>query len=161
MTKYVADCQNHRISVFQTNSKFCTVIGQRHLSQCFEITIDIYGELVVADWRHQCIYIFTLQLDGNCTNTCTMKGSGLVQFKEPCRVTTDSDGLILIADTCNHCVVIFDDEIGNCMYCFGSKGSDDGEFNHPRGIAIGPNGNIYVSDACNKRVQNFLYNSFM
>ena len=44
-----------------------------------------------------------------------MKGSGLVQLREPCSVTTDSDGLILIADTYNHCVVIFDDEIDNCI----------------------------------------------
>ena len=150
---YVADRQNNRISVFQTNGKFCTVIGQRHLSQYFDIAVDTYSELVVADWRHQCIYTFTL--DGHCTNTFTMKGAGSVQLKEPCSVTTDSDGLILIADTCNHCVVIFDDETDNCIYCFGSKGSDDGEFNHPRGIAVGPNGNIYVTDACNKRVQIF------
>ena len=84
-----------------------------------------------------------------------MQGGGLVQLREPCSVTTDLDGLILIADTCNHCVVIFDDETDNCMYCFGCKGSDDGEFNHPRGIAVGPNGNIYVCDTCNKRVQIF------
>ena len=84
-----------------------------------------------------------------------MRGAGLVQLREPCSVITDSDGLILIADTCNHCVIIFDDEIENCMYCFGSKGSDDGEFNHPHGIAIGPNGKIYVSDTGNKRVQLF------
>ena len=83
-----------------------------------------------------------------------MQGGGLVQLREPCSVTTDSDGLILIADTCNHYIIICD-EIGNCLYCFGSKGSDDGEFNHPRGIVIGPNGNIYVTDACNKRVQIF------
>ena len=131
---YVADRQNNRISIFQNNGKFCTVIGQQHLSQYFDIAVDTYSELVVTDWRHQCIYIFTL--DGHCTNTFTMGGAGSVQLKEPCSVTTDSDGLIIIADTCNHCVIICD-EIGNCMYCFGSKGSDDGESNHPHGIAIG------------------------
>ena len=150
---YVADRRNNRISVFQDNGEFCTVIGQQQLSQYFEVAVDIYGELVVADWRHQCIYIFTL--DGHCTNTFTMKGGGLVQLREPCSVTTGSNGLILIADTYNHCVSIFDDEIGNCMYCFGSKGSDDGKFNHPHGIAVGPNGNIYISDTGNKRVQIF------
>ena len=62
-----------------------------------------------------------------------MRGAGLVQLREPCSVITDSDGLILIADTCNHCIIICD-EIGNCMYCFRSKGSDDGE----HGIAMGP-----------------------
>ena len=74
-----------------------------------------------------------------------MKGSGLVQLREPCSVTTDSDGLILIADTCNHCIIICDDEIENCTYCFGSKRSNDGEFNHPHGIAIGPTGNKRVA----------------
>ena len=78
---YVTDRQNNRISVFQNNGKFCTVIGQLQLSKYFDITIDIYGKLVVADWRHQCIYIFTL--DGHCTSTFTMKGSGLVQLREP------------------------------------------------------------------------------
>ena len=64
---YVADRQNNRISVLQINGKFCTVIGQRYLSQYFDIAVDMYSELVVADWRHQCIYIFTL--DGQYTNS--------------------------------------------------------------------------------------------
>ena len=103
---YVADRQNNCISIFQNNGKFCTVIGQQHLSQYFDIAVDTYSELVVTDWRHQCIYIFTL--DGHCTNAFTMRGAGSVQLKEPCSVTTDSDGLILIADTCNHRVIICD-----------------------------------------------------
>ena len=43
---YVADRQNNRISVFQDNGKFCTVIGQQHLSQYFDITIDIASYMV-------------------------------------------------------------------------------------------------------------------
>ena len=39
---YVADRQNHRISVFQDNGKFCIVIGQWYLSKCFDITIHIW-----------------------------------------------------------------------------------------------------------------------
>ena len=149
---YVADRQNNRISVFQSNGKFCTIIGQQQLSQCFDISVDTYSELVVADWRHHCIYTFTL--DGRCTNTFTTRVAGIVQLKTPCSICTDSDGLILIADTCNHTMLIFD-EIGNSLFCFGSQGSDDGEFNHPHGIAIAPNGSIYVTDTCNKRVQIF------
>ena len=147
---YVADRQNNRISVFQNDGKFFSIIGQHHLSQYFDISIDTYSKLVVADWRHHCIYTFTL--DGQCTNTFT--ATGTMQLKEPCSVTTDSDGLVLIADTCNHTVFI-SDEVGNCLYCFGSQGSDEGEFNHPRGIAVAPNGNIYISDTCNKRIQIF------
>ena len=149
---YVADRHNSRISVFQSNGKFCAIIGQQQLSQCFDISVDTYSELVVADWRQHCIYTFTL--DGQCTNTFTTRVAGIVQLKTPCSICTDSDGLILIADTCNHTMLIFD-EIGNSLFCFGSQGSDDGEFNHPHGISIAPNGSIYVTDTCNKRVQIF------
>ena len=151
---YIADRHNNRISVFRKNGKFSGTIGQQHLSQHFDISVDmdtytLYSELVVVDWRHHCIYTFTL--DGQCTNTFTTRAA---QLKAPCSVTTYSDGLILITDTYNHTVLIFD-ETGKFMYYFGSKGSDDGEFNHPHGIAIAPNGSIYISDTCNKRVQIF------
>ena len=129
---------------FQTDGKYFRIIGQH---QYFDISIDMYSKLVVADWRHHCIYTFTL--DGQCTNTLT--ATGTIQLKEPCSVTTDSNGLILIADTCNHSLLICD-EVGNCI---GSQGSDEGKFNHPRGIAIAPNGSIYISDTCNKRIQIF------
>ena len=147
---YVADRQNNRISVFQDDGKYFSVIGQQRLSQYFDLSIDTYSELVVADWKHHCIYTFTL--DGQCTNTFT--ATGIIQLREPYSVTTDSDGLILIADTCNHTLLICD-EVGNCIYCFGSQGSDEGEFNHPHGIAVAPNGNIYINDTCNKRIQIF------
>ena len=112
---YIADRQNNRISVFQNDGKFYSIIGQQQLSQHFNLSVDTYSKLVVADWRHHCIYTFTL--DGQCTNTFTTKAAAAaIQLKAPCSVTTDSDGLILIADTCNHCIIIFDDEIGNCMY---------------------------------------------
>ena len=151
---YVGDRHNNRISVFQKNGKFSSTIGQQHLSQYFDISVDMdmYIELVVVDWRHHCIYTFTI--DGRCTNTFPTKAAGTIQLKAPCSVTTDPDGLILITDTYNHTVLICD-ETGKFVYYFGSKGSDDGEFNHPHGIAIAPNGNIYVSDTCNKRVQIF------
>ena len=153
---YVADRQNNRISVFRKNGQFSGTIGQQHLSQCFDISvdhdIDKYFELVVADWRHHCIYTFTL--DGEWTNTFTTKAAGSVQLKTLCSVTTDSDGVIFITDTCNHTVLIFDEF--RFMYCFGSQGSDDGELNYPHGIAIAPNGSIYVSDTRNRRIQFFL-----
>ena len=150
---YVADRYNNRISVFRKNGKFSGTIGQQQLSQCFDISVNTcYDELVVADWRHHCIYTFTLH--GQYTNTFTTRVAGIVQLKAPCSITADSDGLILIADTCNHTLLIFD-EIGNYMYCFGSQGSDNGEFNHPHGIVIAPNGSIYVTDTRNKRVQIF------
>ena len=152
---YVADRQNNRISVFKNNGKFCTFIGQRQLSQYFDITININSEILAADWGHHCIYVFTL--DGFYANEMSVcKGIGGLALQYPCSITTDSNGFILIADTStfNHCISIFD-MIGNCICCFGSKGSNDDQFKSPRGIAIGPYGNIYLSDTGNNRVLIF------
>ena len=82
--------------------------------------------------------------------------TGRLEVKDPCSITTDSNGYILIADTScnmhNHCIYIFD-KIGNCICCFGSKGSDDGQFKFQCGVAISANDHIYVSDSGNNWIQ--------
>ena len=151
----IADRGNHRISVFKSDGKFCNVIGEQQLSQHFDVTINMNNEILVADWRNHCIYTFTL--DGHYIKNMTLrKEIGSLQLKDPCSITTDSNGFILLADTSinNHCISIFD-KIGNCIYCFGSKGSNEDQFKFPSGIAIGPNNDIYVSDTGNKRIQIF------
>ena len=146
---YVADCQNKRISVFQNDGKFFTLIGQQQLSRCFDIAVNIHREILVADWGHQCIYVFSIF--GLYTNKLILhKENGDRVLKGPCSLTTDSNGFILIADTNNHCIFIFD-KIGNCIRCFRSND----QFKFPRGIAVAYNGNIYISDTGNRRVQIF------
>ena len=81
-------------------------------------------------------------------------GSGRCEFNDPCGLTTDLNGFIIVADTNNHRVSIFNKD-GNCIHSFDSKGSVNGQFNIPPGIALGPNGNTYVSDYDNKRIQSF------
>ena len=152
---YVADRDNGRISVFQNDGKFHGIIGKPQLSHYFDITINTNSEILVADWGHHCIYVFSI--DGHCINNITpYVETGRLELKKPCSVTTDSNGFILVADTSmhNHRICIFD-KIGNCICCFGSKGSDDGQFKFPRGIATGANDHIYISDAGNNRIQIF------
>ena len=149
---YVADRQNNRISVFENDGKFSTIIGQKYLSRYFDIATNINNEILAADWENHCIHVFTL--NGFYAKKMSMckEISGL-QLQCPCSITTDSNGFIFIADTTtyNHCISIFD-MMGNCIYCFGSKGSRDNQFKSPRGIAIGFNDNIYIADTGNNRV---------
>ena len=74
---YVADRKNHRISVFQSNGKFCRVIGQEQLSAYFDITVNTNCEILAADWGvgHHCIYIF--KSNGDYINNVTV-GKGTV-----------------------------------------------------------------------------------
>ena len=146
---YVSDCQNSRISVFQSDGTFFAVIGQQQLSQSFDIAVNkLNSEILAADWGHHCIYVFSA--DGQYVNDINLHTEdGCVELKEPCNLAIDSDGSILITDLDDHCVSIFD-EFGDHICCFGSK---DNELDHPHGIAVDPNGSIYISNTINRRVQ--------
>ena len=56
---YIADRQNRRISVFQTDGQFCYSMGEGKLSRYFDVMI-VNSLLQVSDWSHHCIYTFTL-----------------------------------------------------------------------------------------------------
>ena len=76
------------------------------------------------------------------------------QLNGPYSLTTDLNGFIIVADSNNHRVSIFDKD-HNCIHCFGSNGNANGQFNYPDSIAVSPNGSIFVSDTHNKRIQIF------
>ena len=146
---YVCDRKNHRISIFKNDGKFYRVIGQQQLSKYFDVAVNMNGEVLIVDWGHHCMHIFTL--NGHYVNSITLrKGTSSLELKYPCSITTDSNGYILIADTSTHCISIFD-RIGNCIHCFES----DDQFKFPHGIFVDPNSRIYVSDTGNQRIQVF------
>ena len=148
---FVTEENNRRISVFHTNGQFNQIIGKGQLGEPYDVTVNTNNQLLVVDWGHDCIYIFTL--DGNYVSKLAMQGSGRGQLNNPRSVTTDLCGFIFVADGVN-CVSIFNKD-GNFIHCFESYGSDHGKFQYLSGIAISPNGNIYVSDHNNKRIQIF------
>ena len=137
---YVADRENHRISVFQKDGKFYGIIGQQELSKCFDIAVNMNGEILAVDWKHHCIHIFTL--NGYAVKMTLHKETGSVELKHPCSITTDSNGFILITDTNSHCISIFD-RLGNCIVD-NINVECNNEIKFPRGIAVGHNSNIYV-----------------
>ena len=149
---YISDCRNKRISVFQTDGVFLHTIGSGQLGSPHDVAVNGNNQLLVVDYRHNCIYTFTL--DGDYVGKFSTRGSGTGQLYNPHGVAVDLYGFILVADTYNHRVSIFDKD-GNYINCFGSKGSAIGQFQYSYGIAVSPNGNIYVSDPINQRIQIF------
>lgn len=83
----------------------------------------------------------------------------------PQGIATDANGLIYVADTWNHRIVVLDAQ-GTVVRELGQKGVitdtadspdpnvDTGRFYGPRGVAV-DNGEIYVVDTGNERVQVF------
>jgi len=151
---YVADLDNRRISVFQSNGQFCRIIGKGQLSAPYDVAVNTTGQLLVADLSHQSIYYFTQT--GCYIKKFGTPGTSWGQLKNPCSLSIDMNDFIFVADTGNHCISIFDKD-GKFVHCFGVKGSGNGQFDHPRGIAISVNGSIHVSDSWNKRIQIFNY----
>ena len=150
-TLYVADKGNKRIAVFNYNGQFCFTFGSDCLACPYDVTVSSNSQLLVADYSSH--YIFTFTLGGQCERIFGTRGSSRGQLYNPCSITTDLNGFILVGDG-NHRVSVFDKHY-NCIHSFGSKGSADGQFSIPYAIALNPNGTIYISDYNIKRIQIF------
>ena len=153
---FVAECNNHCISIFQTDGKFLRTFGSGQLGRPFDVAVKGANQpcILIADYDHHCIYTFTL--DGDYVGKFGTYGTDRSQLHNPLGVGIDLYGFILVADSGNHRVSIFDKD-GNYINCIGFKGSAIGQFQRPYGIAVSANGNIYVSDYSNRRIQIFSY----
>ena len=152
---YVAEANNNRVSVFTQDGNFCRHIGEGVLDTPYDLTVNCNNQLLIVDYAHNCVYIFTLE--GDYIGKLGVQENGKNQLNHPCSVTADSGGCVLVMDTGNCRVVVFDAD-GNFLHSFGSRGCGNGQLYDPHGIAISPNGSIYVSDNRNCRIQ--IYNSY-
>ena len=147
---FVADANNNRISVFDTNGKFCLHFGSDHLDTPYDLVVNCNNHLLVVDYGKNCVYTFTLT--GDIINEFGAQGRH-GQLNHPCSITTDNNGCILVVDTGNYRVVVFDED-GNFLHSFSSRGCGYGEFFDHHGIAINSDCDIiYVSDNRNHRIQ--------
>ncbi len=66
------------------------------------------------------------------------------ELNEPCSVTIDQrSGRIVVADSENHRIQMFDENTGEFVSKFGSKGSDDGKLKFPMGVQIDPTTGLF------------------
>uniref|UniRef100_A0A1X7UUD9 RING-type domain-containing protein n=1 Tax=Amphimedon queenslandica TaxID=400682 RepID=A0A1X7UUD9_AMPQE len=84
------------------------------------------------------------------------EGSANGQFQYPQGIAIDSQGLVYVADQCNHRIHKFSPD-GKFVGQFGTKGSGPGQLYNPFGITIdtAATGLVYVSDRNNHRISVF------
>uniref|UniRef100_A0A1A9W9I6 B-box C-terminal domain-containing protein n=1 Tax=Glossina brevipalpis TaxID=37001 RepID=A0A1A9W9I6_9MUSC len=78
-------------------------------------------------------------------------GTSKEQFHSPHGFCLGINEEIIVADTNNHCIKMFD-KCGNLSFCFGVQGREKGQLWYPRKVAvIHNNGKIVVSDCGSER----------
>lgn len=82
------------------------------------------------------------------------RGSENGMFTWPRGISVGPDNLIVVADSSNHRVQVFDSN-GSYRTEFGSYGNSDGEFDCLAGVAINRIGQFIIADRYNHRIQVF------
>lgn len=85
------------------------------------------------------------------------QGEGPGEFSRPQALLVDDDGLLWIADACNHRIQIYDvsKPEPELVGIWGSAGREPGQLKSPYGIVFDQDGTLLVAEFGNHRVQRF------
>jgi hypothetical protein len=97
--------------------------------------------------------------DGALIGSIGAAGAGFGQVSAARGVAIDPVGRVLVADTGNNRVDLFNSAAGGfgALTAFGASGSGDGQFNGPGSIATAPGALAYVADNGNGRIVRLRY----
>ena len=154
---YVADRDNYRIQVLNSDLTYASSFGSRgsnngEFNQPYDISTDSVGNVYVADRYNHRIQVFSV--DGQYLRQFGRKGKGERELVQPVSIDIDSHNVVYVSEWGNHRVSIFTTD-GEFIKSFGSKGNGPVQFDHLYGIGLDKNGTVYVCDRGNNRIQIF------
>ena len=124
------------------------------VNQPYGVAMSKSGKVVVSSDEDHHISVYSRE--GNHIRTVGSKGNNTdfeePQFHCPCGIAITSDDRILVADSKNHWIQMFNME-GSFVKSVGKYGQEPLEFSSPLGIAVHPTGRVYVADTDNHRIQ--------
>ncbi len=162
--RWVADRRANRIFRLDASGSVRAVFGgpgsqPGRFNEPWGVAVDEEGNIYVADTFNHRVQKFDPQgnflLSWGRPGATDAPGFGSeTLFFGPRAIAFDRQGHVLVTDTGNKRVQVFDRE-GNFITQFGGAGDAPGKMNEPVGIAVDAAGNIYVADVWNRRVQVF------
>ena len=112
----------------------------------FFIAMNSYGELIISDISKK----FLSKVDKEGKFLCSTG-----DFKEPGYIAIDDKDNIIVSDTSNHCICIFEPN-GKLKHRFGTHGHRAGELHRPFGVATDGE-NILLTQENKNYIQVFRY----
>jgi len=161
---FVSDQCNDRLQVFDTSLRraVCAIgkqgAGKSDLNSPGSVVVNRDCVVVVADVQNHRLQIFLFNPQAASLwhmRSVGCRGSEEGQFMFPQGLGLTEDGKLLVCDSGNHRVQVFDmmDDF-NFVFQFGQRGDHDGLFSEPLDAAVNRAGEILVSDS-NHRIQVF------
>lgn len=151
---FVSDRTGHAVQVYSADGVFLRSIEPTSLKGVWEplgITLADDGTIYVADVSAKGGgRILALTQDGQITRTLSVTGSGARSLNYPNGLLVDGDGNLVVADSSNARVLVFDKD-GMASVVAGA-GSGAGDVGMPRGLAIDDKGQLLVVDTTNSQV---------
>jgi len=154
----VCDTDNRRIQIFNEYGQFLQSekfkgVKEGRNERIIAASIDVDGNIVMFGFDSHQIIIFD-PISRGIIRRFGDWGSEDGQFNKPESIRVDYLNRIIVCDTANDRIQMFDHQ-GNHLLSFGSKGSEDGQFNTPFGVTIDRLNFIIVCDTLNHRIQVF------
>eukprot|EP00058_Branchiostoma_floridae_P012614 XP_002598102.1 hypothetical protein BRAFLDRAFT_85680 [Branchiostoma floridae] len=112
-----------------------TVGRQQGMKQPWYITVDGEGNILVSDVRNHCVYVYKEYGQFQFGS----RGSGVGELCNPHGICTDSAGNIIVADSGNSRLVLFD-KTGRCLKQVTT------DMRMPLAVAVAPQGKLVVTD---------------
>ncbi|KAG8198693.1 hypothetical protein JTE90_015516 [Oedothorax gibbosus] len=156
-TIVVADSNNHRVQVFNSNGKFIQEFGSYGSGDgefdCLAgITVNRIGQYIISDRYNHRLQVF--DPNGRFIRAFGCEGRMDGKFSYPWGVATDNLGFIYVCDKENHRIQVFQGD-GTYVTKFGGIGQRPGELEHPHYVSVSSTNRVIVSDSNNHRVQIF------
>ena len=121
----VADNENHRVQVFDSNGTFLTYFGRKgentgEFNKPVGIAIDKSRNIFISEWNNHSVQIFSWE--GRNLDSFGSQGSLDSQLTYPWGLSLDSTGNVIVADTGNKLIKIFTPD-GRFVMKIGGQGS--------------------------------------
>ena len=155
----VCDSHYHCVQVYTPEGKLLRTLGGEsgtnpgqfgYVSDCVQ---DADGFYYLSEFG-QTDRITKLDPDGRFVTAWGKNGTGPGEFQRARALAFGPDGLLYVADACNHRVQVFAKD-GTFVREFGGPGAGPGEMSYPYDVVFNTKGELYVVERGNMRVQKF------